>query len=172
MSSRPKRHARMLRLAALLVFSVWAPALAAGPTVTPPDQTAIRTFVTRIFSGYVAEQDAPPWDRAFTPPMRRLIARNRQLNRGIESEALGADPICGCQDWKTIHITGIVLVRRPDGKVLATVRFTNFGPSTRVFVIARTQHGWRLDDVLERGRYGLRNALISDNKRLSAGQRR
>ena len=139
--------------------------------MTPQDQTAIRAFVTYTFSGYVAEHDAPPWDRAFTPSMRRLITRNRQLNRGMESEALGADPICGCQDWKTILVTGIKLEPRPDGKVLATVAISNFESSTRAFVFARTPTGWRLDDVLERGQFGLRSALLSDNKRLSRGRR-
>lgn len=104
MALSPLRRVILPRLAAVLGCSLWAAAVAAGPAVAPQDQTAIRTFVTRMFSGYVAVQDAPPWDRAFTRAMLRLIARNRRLKRGMESEVLGADPICGCQDWKTIRV--------------------------------------------------------------------
>ena len=152
-----------VQVAVLLAWSQPVAAAAKGPALASRDQTAIRKFVTDIFSGYVAGRDAPPWIRAFTPPMRHLIAHNRLLNHGAESEAIGADPICGCQDWQTIRITGLALELRPDGKVLATVRFLNFGPSTRAFIVARTQRGWLLDDVIEREHFGLRDALLRDN---------
>jgi hypothetical protein len=157
----------MIRLPALLALFLSAAAVAGPRTVAPVDQTAIRAFLTRTLSAYVANRDAPPWRRAVTPTLQQLLGLNERLNHGDESEALGADPICGCQDWKTIRIAGVTLAPRPDGKVTATVRIINFGPSTRTFIVARTPAGWRVDDVLERGRYGLRSALVRDNARLS-----
>jgi hypothetical protein len=157
----------MTRLSAVLALFLSTAAAAGPPTVAPMDQTAIRAFLTRTLSAYVANRDAQPWRRAVTPAMQKLLGVNERLNHGDESEALGADPICGCQDWKTIRITDITLAPRPDGKVTATVRLANFGPSMRTFVMARTPAGWRVDDVLERGKYGLRSALLHDNARLS-----
>lgn len=160
----------MIRFAALLAPILLAATNVSPPVVTPSDQTSIRTFLTRMLTAYVANHDAPPWQRAFTPKMRKLLALNQRLNRGVESEALGADPICGCQDWKTITVTEIKLAKRPDGDVIATVRILNFAAETRVFVLARTPAGWRVDDVLEQGNHGLHRALLQDNARLSHGR--
>ncbi len=157
----------MNRLLAILALVLSAAARAGSPTVATADQTAIRAFLTGTLNAYVADRDAPPWRRAMTPAMRQLLGLNERLNHGDESEALGADPLCGCQDWKTIRITGITLAKRPDGKVTASVGIINFGPSTRTFVMARTPAGWRVDDVIEQGKFGLRRALLRDNARLS-----
>lgn len=66
---------------------------------------------------------------------------------GTVPDALGADVICGCQDYEDISydITELTV----DGKqAVVDVTVTNFGESAdRTFTLSQTRSGWRIYDI-------------------------
>lgn len=163
---------RNLLFVPLMIASL-AGASAAPMAVPAPDQTAIRAFLTAVYSSYKEckasmAKCADPMDRksVFTPGTLSLIATNVKLNQGEVGAATGSDPVCGCQDHGTIKVNSITLTPSADGRVLAKVRFTNFGPVTASLVMEKTAGGWRVHDVLgESPSY--RGAIIAENQALA-----
>lgn len=152
---------------------------AAAPAPPPADQKAIHSFLVRVYSSYRAcEGDLDrcakpvPWRSAFTPATRRLIALNEKLNDYEAGAATEADPICQCQDYETIRISRITLLGRPDGRVVANVRFTNFGQRSVALLMEKTPLGWRVYDVLPApGASSYRDGIHSENRTLTQASR-
>ena len=143
-------------------------AVAQAPSAV--DAAAIRRYLTTIYTSYRENGTPASWANAFTPATRRLIDVNIRLNNGEAGAASGADPICGCQDYGTIRVTGMTFAWRPDGRVTTRVRFMNFGPQNRTLVMERTPAGWRVHDVFD-ANVSYRTSIAEENADLSRARR-
>ena len=156
---------------AFAVFSLAAAAAPAGPNTA--DTAAIRTFLTRVYSSYRecigAQTRCPasvPWSSIFTVETKRLI--DRDSPQGEATVANDADPICGCQDNGTYHVSNITLAAQSGGRVRARVAWAEqfHGARTdqrhRTLILQKTAAGWRVYDVLEDNGDSYRQAIINE----------
>lgn len=131
-----------LLILALAALPVGAPALA---------EESPEAFVRAIYAHYREggsgiRTSGSQGARYYHPSLLALFKRDRDAAKG-EVGALGADPICSCQDYDIRSVSPSVRPER-DGVTPVTVRFRNFGgPSEVELRLVRTPAGWRIFDV-------------------------
>lgn len=137
------RHGIWASLAAGLVVA------GAGPGRADDSATA-RQFVERLYGAY--RGDGPDYlgrqaARVFSPRLRALLRRDRELTPKGEVGALDGDPICDCQDFEISRVSVTAEAVRPH-RARATAHFLNAGRRTTVrFDLVATADGWRIDNI-------------------------
>lgn len=133
----------------------------AGPDAT--DVAGAETFLRAALGRYAsaaayaaAEQDEAAAaergtpvqvGRLFTPRLAATLDRAYATEGGID-----ADPICMCQDDSGMVIRSVTSAAQADGRVVSTVSFGDIG--VLVYTLERTPVGWRIAEVVDRGRSG------------------
>ena len=154
----------VLGYAALLTAGCGAPegANAAGAQDTAPLSPAaavpaereaqVRAFVNDLFGAYAPGGSGLDWREAqavFDPELAGAIGAAIAKAEAQQTipDALGADPLCGCQDWADFDHR--ILDVSVDGDVAKVgTRNTNFGGSTtRDLELVDTPQGWRVYDI-------------------------
>ena len=114
------------------------------------DIAAASRFVEGLYAGYHgdgADYLGRQAGQVFSPRLRALLKRDRQLTPAGDVGALDGDPICDCQDFE---ISQVRVEAAPAGKdrARATARFVNLGkPATVRFDLVATPGGWRIDNL-------------------------
>ena len=112
----------------------------------------VRGFVDQLYNAYnsgnpISYLNEP--EIAFEPELASgltALADEAEAS-GDLPPALGADPICGCQDWDNLsHEVESITI---DGdRAVARLTVSNFGePSARVLDLVKTPAGWRIYDI-------------------------
>jgi hypothetical protein len=138
-----------------------SPAQAAGPTAT--DTAGAEAFLRQALAMYTspaayaaAERDEAALAERGTPAQVQRLFTPRladMLNRAYATEGgLGADPICMCQDDTGMVIRSIQSAPQADDRVQSTVAFG--GTGVLIYTLEQTPAGWRIADVVDRGRAG------------------
>ncbi|GHU39979.1 hypothetical protein AGMMS50289_00780 [Betaproteobacteria bacterium] len=91
---------------------------------------------------------------ALLQDIRALRAFATQLGEGVLGESQGYDPICNCQDWEHVKVTGIDIKILPENMAEAKVFYLNMGnPFEREFILKwvrlddQNKGRWLIDDI-------------------------
>ena len=128
--------------------------LACGSSACASGRVAADAFVRALYQQY-GKPDRPdelgePAPRIFAPRLLALIRADEKAAGG-EVERLDEDPLCNCQDDDGFRLSSITIVRRPAGRVVATVRFRFHVVSEMVSLdLVAARGGWRVADVHSR----------------------
>ena len=133
-------RAAMATLLALAFGSTYALAQPA------PDAKAVEQVVARVYDGYRAGGDPEASGKTlpFDASLEALIRRVEKTN----SEGIGFDPFCACQDYEITNVAVKATTVTPqDATVVA--RFRNFGDATQVvYKLVKTPKGWAVHDLI------------------------
>ena len=136
-----------------MLAAVCAP-LAANRPARAADASAL-AFVTGLYEGYKgndspghALDSAPVIRRYFEPSLATLMIKDQKAaaKRG-EVGTLDFDPFVDAQDWDISHFD-IAVAEGAPGRASATVRFTNQGRPTTVWLdLVTINNEWRIHDI-------------------------
>lgn len=160
----------LTRVAAIATLAIGA----TPPTrpVPPADAAAIKALIHRIYGIYHHNREDKLAETAiFAPTTLAISAENTRLNEG-EMGDIGADVFLDAQDHGEVTVDAIRLTGRADGRVDASVTFSD--PELRVrahrkaMILERESQGWRVWDLTLPGQGGYRAVMLAENKRLRA----
>ena len=115
-------------------------------------EAEVRAYIDTLLGAYNSGNPVNYMGDPATAFEPELAAKLGALNAegaatGSIPDALGADAICGCQDWDTVkHTIQSVTITGDRATVAATV--TIFGETAnRTFELLKTEAGWRVYDL-------------------------
>ena len=109
-----------------------------------------KDLVTQLYQAHRSKHDpldeTALLDRYFDPALLKLYLRDRREAKG-EVGRLESDPLYNAQDME-IKDFAISPPETAKAETRITVRFKNFGQSTRiVYVLTRSGDGWKISDI-------------------------
>ena len=122
---------------------VTPPSATVSPATAPPGAEA---FLRNIYARYDANGDGVEVSQSvLTASTYRKVMAAGDPGLG----AFEADPVCQCQDWDNIKVTGIKITSADANSSNAEVRFRDTsGPSRTVrYRLRHDGSGWRVEDV-------------------------
>jgi hypothetical protein len=134
---------------------------AAGATLAiaapaPAAEASALAFVTGVYHGYTgndspghALDSEPVIRRYFEPSLAALMIKDQKLaaKRG-EVGTLDFDPFVDAQEWE-ISGFDIAVSKTAPGRASATVKFTNLGRPTIVWLdLVTVKNAWRIADII------------------------
>jgi hypothetical protein len=153
----------------------------AGPAVSrprldrpPPASAGPEAFVRWVYSHYTPTNSSFDSQVAYSPGLKALFARNTRLLRGEVGDNNDSDPVCQCQDWETIRITGLKVISVGAHQAPVEVTFSDGRTHGKLgLMLVRTLAGWRIDDIMVGDRdWDLRARLAYENHELAAAKKR
>jgi hypothetical protein len=128
-------------------------------------------FIREVYSHYALNRkgidfnDPQQTSLFFSPTLRNLIKQDLSLiHEGDASGALGADPICACQDYDDLKVIKVSIKKIGTDRAEAKVVLLNLGRFTYTLKIRLlwTSRGWRIDDISYEGMPSLRKMLEAE----------
>ena len=130
-------------------FVVTAAAALVACSQAAPGADPVAT-VQPLYAPYVENRNPPellnaaPW----TPELRGLIERARDLGRQRETPVIDFDPLIDGQDWH-IEAVAVTLTSPPaEGRAEVAARFNNAGDDIEIkYDLVEVDGGWRVDNI-------------------------
>jgi len=127
-------------------------ASAPAPDTGEAETAAARAFVDGLFAAYANDTPLDPLGEpqpVFEPELAAALTAlgKEAAANGEIPDALGADPLCDCQDYGEFshRITALTVTGT---RAEAEVAISNFGAkSVRRLIMLRTPAGWRVFDI-------------------------
>src|SRR5262249_47995594 len=132
--------------------------------------SSAETFVRSIYAEYSRSDPGPnvlgpKADKYFTPSLVNLVRRDQAATPQGYVGKLDFDPLCACQDADGLKLININLTPATADKIIAyvTINFSKSAPTDNKtnlrLTLAKVAGHWRVDDVAEEGKSGLRRLL-------------
>ena len=130
------------------VLAAVAALMVAGGAQAQPaaDAKTVEALVAKIYAGYRAGSDPEAAHKAlpFDDSMEKILAKVEETN----SEGVGFDPFCACQDYEITEVAVKAGAVDPTAATV-TARFRNFGDwTTVIYKLVATPKGWRIHDLV------------------------
>lgn len=127
------------------------------------DANSAKAFLQSIYRNYGKggpgiDFTGPKARRVFDASLIALLQADQRVSGPDEVGVLDGDPVCGCQDWDSLHDLKIAIALLRTGRAKASVSFALFGPeaareqSVRALEITLAREGgqWRIDNILDK----------------------
>lgn len=144
-----------------------------APVALPPGRPAIyeaarvgpEEFVRAVYAAYAADAMGEPLrpgqDPIFDRMLNAMIGADA-TRAGGEVGALGADPICDCQDIGNLTLDSVTVTQSGPQAAEAAVVFTNAGETKRqTLKLVKEGPMWKISDVLVAGRPAVTETLMA-----------
>jgi Protein of unknown function (DUF3828) len=147
-----------LRLKFILVLCL-------STTTWAQTSNSTEAFVRGIYAEYA--QSGPDItgkkvDQYFTPTIVQLIRHDQASTSRGEVGRLDFDPFCSCQDPDGLKLIGLNITPVSEGKAIAhTTLETSGGRIELRLTLAKVSGHWRVDNIVENGKFDLREILRS-----------